>query len=134
MHTFTHRGLCPPCKATGSGDVSWGTPGTCRHSGGAGDRTSNLPVTSQSALPPEATCRPLPPTYVILDKSVSNETKRFESDQTHATLRYLKYNKLPKTESCNRETLQKKKVISCQRRRLPHPPRLSDLLEENTAS
>ena len=56
MHTFTHRWRSQPCNATAS------SPGAVRvrcfaqghlntRLGGAGDRPSNLPVTSHPALP-----------------------------------------------------------------------------------
>ena len=64
MNTFTHRWRCQPCKATASS--SGAARGMClaqRHldtkRGGAGDRTSNLPVPSQPALPPEPHAAPV---------------------------------------------------------------------------
>ena len=58
IHPFTHRRRCQPCKATASS--SGAVRGRCLTQGhldtklgGAGDQTSNLPVTSQPALPPE---------------------------------------------------------------------------------
>ena len=58
MHTFTHRRRCQPCKATASSSgavrvrcLAQGHLDTLL--GGARDQTSNLPVTSQRALPPE---------------------------------------------------------------------------------
>ena len=55
MHTFTHRRRCQPCKATASSSgavrVRCLAQGHLDNQlGGAGDRTSNLPVTSQTAL------------------------------------------------------------------------------------
>ena len=58
IHTFTHRRRCQPCRATAS---SSGAVRVRCHAQGyidtqlgrAGEQTSNLPVTSQPALPPE---------------------------------------------------------------------------------
>ena len=70
IHVFTHRRRYQPCKGTASS--SGAVRGSClaqghldtRRLGGAGDRTSNLPVTSQPAPPHEThadTCRHMPP-------------------------------------------------------------------------
>ena len=55
MHTFTHRRRGrQPCKTSGALRVRCLAQGHVDiQLGGAGDRTSNLPVTSQPALPPE---------------------------------------------------------------------------------
>ena len=65
-HVFTHRRRCQPRRET----ASWSGAVRVRRLaqghldtrlGGAGDRTSNLPVTSQPAPPPEPHGRPLDP-------------------------------------------------------------------------
>ena len=69
MHKFTHQWLCQPRNVTSAGQkqVGWGV--LLRHLdtllGGPGDRTSNLPVTSQPALPPK------PPTGLYYIAGVS---------------------------------------------------------------
>ena len=55
MHTFTHRQRCQPCRATAS---SSGAVDLDTQLGGAGDRTSNLAVTSKPARPPELHAAP----------------------------------------------------------------------------
>ena len=57
MHTFTHRQRRQPRKATASSSgavkLRCLAQGHLDTLGGAGDRTSNLPVTNPPALPPE---------------------------------------------------------------------------------
>ena len=57
MHTFTQRWRCQPCKTTASSSgavrVRRLAQGHLDTLGGAGDRPSNHPTTSQPALPPE---------------------------------------------------------------------------------
>ena len=93
IHSFTHRRRCRPQKAAIS---SYGV-GRVRflpqedldtQLGGAGDRTSNLPVTSQPALPPEPraslitgrTCRQ----YKRIQRMKRGRRKRHEMMCSHS--------------------------------------------------
>ena len=62
IHTFTRQWRCQPCRVTASRQEQsgWGVSLSDTSTlGGAGDRTSNLPVTSQPThSTSSATCRP----------------------------------------------------------------------------
>ena len=94
--TFTHRSLCQPCKVT----VSWlgAVRGRCLAQGhldtlgGAGDPTSNLPVTIQPSLPPQPL---LPQTYIIILSHsviiVGLEVSKMEKEQSTSII----FHKIP---------------------------------------
>ena len=93
MHTFPHRRRSQPCKATvmlrclAQGHLD-------TQLSGAGDRTGNLPVTSQLALPPvqgEGTFQEKGPIFIIIVLRKSEEPLFLEESLGVFSLTISKY-------------------------------------------